>query len=157
MTDSRLIGDTVVDEALERIRMSKRPQGVSTWVGRIAGTRKLTLRITERLWLAGLIRREERPFLFFFKRTVYPQAHSAPRLRLIERLRGVILGNNPVDPRTAALLMCAHGNGVLPQVLERKQLKLHKRQIKAVIDGQPITRELAKALRASVQHYAPVP
>ena len=69
LTDSRLLGDPLIDESLERIRSAKRPAALTTWIGRIAGTRKLTPRVTERLYFSGLIRREERPFLVFFKRT----------------------------------------------------------------------------------------
>jgi hypothetical protein len=157
VTDSRLLGDAVLDEALERMRTAKRPLQLSSWLVKIATTRKLTQRITERLWLSGLLRREERPFLLFFQRTHYPIAHPAARQNLIQRLRTVILSNDAVDQRTSALLTCTYGNGVLPQVLERKQLKPRKSRIKAVIDSHDITRELAKALQASTQHYAPVP
>jgi hypothetical protein len=154
VTDSRLIGDPLIDEALERIRMAKRPAALNTWIGRIAGTRKLIPRLTERLWLSGLIRREERPFLLWFRRTLFPAAHPAVRQRLNERLRVVIQGDAAVDPRTAVLLACTYGNGLLHHVLERSQLKPRKKRIKAVIEGQQITRELAKALQASVQHYS---
>ena len=153
VTDSRLLGDPLLDEALERMRMAKRAQAMSTWIGRIAGTRNLTQRVTERLWMSGLIRREQQPFLVLFTRTVYPIAHPAARKQRIERLRAVILSDDPVEARTAALLTCVYGNGVLAQVLERKQLKPRKKRIKAVIEAQPIARELAKALQASVQHY----
>ena len=67
----------------------------------------------------------------------------------------MIRGETPVDPRTAALLTCAYGNGLLPQVLDRKQLKPRKERIKGVIEEKLITRELAKALQASVRHYHP--
>ena len=157
LKDSRLVGDPLIDEALERIRTAKRPSVLTTWIGRIAGTRKMVPRITERLWLAGFIRREERPFLYLFTRVLYPTAHPALRQRLIDRLRAVMVANDAVDPRTAALLLCTHGSGILPQVMERKQLKPYKKRIKAVIENLPMTRELAKALQGSVQHYNPVP
>ena len=157
LKDSRLIGDPVIDEALERIRTSKRTRAVSTWIGKIAGIRKMTQRVTERLWLSGLIKREERPFLFFFNRTLYPIGHPATRKRLVETLRVVITTNGVVEPRTAALLLCTHGNGVLTQVMDRKQLKPYKKRIKAVIEDHLIARELSKGLQASVQHYSPYP
>src|SRR5262245_439890 len=86
MTDMRPIGEIFLDEASERIRVAKKPQQVSSWILKIAQTRKLIPRLTERLYLAGFLRREEQPFLLFFRRTVYPIGHAALRRRLVDRL-----------------------------------------------------------------------
>jgi hypothetical protein len=153
LIDSRLLGDAVLDEALEKIRTSKKPKVASSWIMTIALLPKLVHRITERLWLSGLLRREEKPFLFLFKRTLYPLAHPVPRQRIIDRLRAAIQGEGAVEPRTAVIVACAHGNQVLTQVLERAQLKLRKRRIKTIIESDSLAQALSQAVPASMPHH----
>ena len=156
LVDQRPIGEYFLDAASERIRTSKKPQQASTWILKIAGIPKLIPRLTERLYLAGFVRREEQPFLFVFKRTVFPIANAAVRKRLVDRLRDAVQGSGAVDQRTGILLTLAHGNGLLLQVFERSQLKPYKRKIKDLVEQQPLARALTQAVAASAASHAGV-
>lgn len=96
-------GDPLLDEALTRIRTS-RPAAPRKWVQVLRGG--LQDRVLERLVARGVLRREKRRVLLIFPQTRYPSVTGAePALETDarQRLRAMVTGEGPADPRTAAL------------------------------------------------------
>lgn len=138
-------GDPVLDDALERIRRSKRRAALDRWVSRFART--ATMHATAvRLSRKGILGIEEKRVLLLFSRTVYPEVDPGPERALVERLRRAIFGQEPVDGRTAALVALAHAAGLLRTHFPARELKARKARIRSLTEGH----EVADATRAAV-------
>lgn len=118
-------GDPLLDEALTRIRTSRRTSP-RKWVLTLRhGLRK---RVLERLVARGVLRREKRRVLLVLPQIRYPSATGmtpAPEIDARQRLRAIVAGTGPVDPRTAALGALVQATGldreVFPDLPDRER------------------------------------
>lgn len=139
-------GDPVADDVIERIHDARRRATLETWIGRLAGTAKLKHRVAERLVWKGVLREREDRVLLLFRRRVYPELDPGPERALIASLREAILGDDPVDPRTAILATLAWRADLLRPVLDKKQVKARKERLEALGQGH----EVAGATRCAI-------
>lgn len=147
VVDRSLVGEPLLDEALERIAGAKRRGSVPTWVSRLAGTRKMTHRLAQGLCRRGILRAEEKDVLIVFKRKTYPELDPKAEREIVQRLREAIFEGREPDARTVVLLSLAHGTGLLKMVFEKKALKAQKKRIEGLIEGEV----LGKAVKAVVE------
>lgn len=78
--------------------------------------------VAERLWLAGLLRKEERSVLLFFSRVVYPAQDPRTKIRLQQKLRSALLGDDRLDEQThLGLAVIRHT--LLSRLLDRSEQK----------------------------------
>jgi hypothetical protein len=143
-----MIGEPFLDECLTRVTESKRPQAVQTWVSRFAGSRGLKQRLADRMYMRGILLKQEKPVLFLFSRVLYPTANARPRQQIIDRLRNAIDGDGAVDARTAILVGLTHHSGLLRRLLDKKQLKARKQRIKEITTTQAAVEGTAEAVAA---------
>lgn len=145
--DSAMVGDPVLDDALRRIRAARRRATAATWVSRLA--RQDTMHDTaRRLSRKGILRTEEKRVLLVFSRTVYPELDPAPERRLVEAIRTAVLGEAPVDGRTAALVSLANAAGLLRPLFDRKTLKARKARLAAIAEGGAAAEAAKEAIQA---------
>ena len=145
--DSAMVGDPVLDDALRRVRDARRRATAATWVSRLA--RQETVKATaRRLSRKGILRTEEKRVLLLFSRTVYPELDPAPERRLIEEIRTAVLGEEPVDARTAALVSLADTAGLLRPIFDRKTLKARKARLAAIAEGDAAAEAAKEAIQA---------
>ena len=138
-------GDPVLDDALERIRTAKRRAALDRWINRLART--ATVHATAvRLSRKGILALEEKRVLLLFHRTVYPEADPGPEQALLERVRGAIFDDGPVDVRTAAVVALAHSAGLLRAHFPARELKARKDRIRRLGEGD----QVADATRAAI-------
>jgi len=145
VTDERLTGDHLVDECFERIRKSTKVRTVNTWISLFAQDRGRTARIINRLYMAGIMRREERSVLWLFTRHVYPLQSKEAKRRIVERLRAAVIDGSTPDPRTRALLGLSVQSGLVGNSFSKAELKLHKERIASLIAGDPIVAAVREA------------
>lgn len=91
--------------------------------------------------------------MVLFSRTVYPELDPVPERRVIERIREAVLGDGPVDGRTAALVSLAHAAGLLRPVFDRKTLRAKKARLAHLAEGDvaaEAAREAIQAVQAAV-------
>ncbi|MFG1675264.1 GPP34 family phosphoprotein [Micromonospora sp. NPDC049282] len=127
VTDPTPTGVPLLDEALGTVAAS-RPRKPKDWIGKLA--KGLPDRVLDGLVGAGVLRRESDRVLLVFPRTRYPSptgaepaAETAARARMVAAL----VGDGPVDARTAALLALVRAVG-----LDRKLFReLPKDRVKA--------------------------
>lgn len=142
-------GEPVLDEALERIRTARRRAAARTWVYRFGQTPKLRVRVAERLRQKGILKVAEDRVLWIFSRRVYPALDPGPERRIVERLRTVILSDDPApDDRTALLASLAAAARLLEGVLDRTERKARKARIKRLAKGQVAGQETAATIEA---------
>jgi hypothetical protein len=147
VTRSSLLGEPLLDHWLERLRVSK-PTTAAAWVGRVAAQRGLADRVTERLWLKGTVRREERPFLLLFTRRAHPIVNTALVRASIARLRAALLDGANVPARDLALLGLLRHAGAVRAVFNAQERKLHKKRIRQLTYSDQAAGAIADALAA---------
>jgi golgi phosphoprotein 3 len=146
-------GDPLLDEVLERVGTAKRRAQVKTWVGRIAGTRRLRHRAAERLVERGLLARDEGRILGIIPRVRYPTADPGPEERLVAAMRDALMDDGPSHPHLAVLLSLTASSGILRHLFGRKVLRERRKRIEALktLEGVPTaTREAIVATQAAV-------
>ncbi|WBB73607.1 GPP34 family phosphoprotein [Micromonospora sp. WMMD1128] len=127
VTDPTPTGVPLLDEALATVGAG-RPRKPKDWIGKLS--KGLPDRVLDGLVGAGVLRRESDRVLLVFPRTRYPSptgAEPAAETAARERMVAALVGNGPVDARTAALLTLARAVG-----LDRKLFReLPKERVKA--------------------------
>jgi hypothetical protein len=137
VSDSRLTGEPLMDQWLEKIRASRKDHAVTTWVNRIRATPRLMHRIAERLWHAGRLRREERTLLLFFNTHVYTVGYPSEQKELIDHLRGLVREDRVLSPKESALVALASRCGVLSRHFTRTELGDRRKRIDQMVKSQP--------------------
>lgn len=155
--DPAPIGHAVLDGALARIAGDK-PRKPAHWIDKLS--RKLADRVLDGLVAGGVLRRERERVLLLFPRTRFPTpdgTRPAAEVDARARMTAAITGDDPVDPRTAAL--CAlvkavgHDRRVfahLPRALVRKRLKVISRGDWAATAVRKAIEEVQTAIAVAV-------
>jgi hypothetical protein len=155
------LGDPLLDETLQKIRLAKRRASLENWVSRIANIRKLKHRVVERLCWRGILREDVGKVLLIFKRKIYPELNPAPERAMLSRLENAIFTDtSDIDPRTIVLLSLAHSSDLLKMSFDKKHLKERKKRIKQLISGEIVgaaTREAIAAMQAGMTVAAIMP
>jgi golgi phosphoprotein 3 len=152
-TSPKATGDPLLDEVLERVRSAKRRAQVKTWVGRVAGIRRLRHRAAERLVERGLLARDEGRILGIIPRVRYPAADPRPEEALVAAMQDALMDDGPPDPHTAVLLSLTASSGILRHLFGRKLLRERRKRIEGMkkLEGVPAaTREAIVATQAAV-------
>ena len=150
LVDSAPLRDPLLTEALDLIASAKRRRAAATWVGKLAGMKRLRHRIAERLCRRGILRESEGRVLLIFSRKVYPTVDPGPERHLVERLREAVYSDTEVrEPRTAILVALAHGTGLLAAHFPRKELRGRKRRLEAITSGDIVGEAAREAVRAA--------
>ena len=154
LVDSTPVGDPLIDECLERIRTSKKPALLQTWVTRFSGVKGLKHRVAQQLCRRGILRADEDKVLHLFKRKIYPEVDPGPERALIERMRQAILTDaDDVDPRTVVLISLAKSADLLKTALDKKDIKKRKARIEQLTNGEltgKAAKEAIQAMQAAV-------
>jgi len=152
--DSARTGDELLDDCLRKIKEAKRPRQLGTWVSKFADMSKLKHRVAGGLVRKRVLEMEENLILRLFTRKVYPEINPKPEAELREKLRRAIFSDEAdIDPRTVVLLSLAKAGNLLPVVFDKKELKIRKDRIEAVVNGDvagQATKEAIEAMQAAV-------
>ncbi len=151
LADETPLGDTLLDECLERIVLAKRRRRPEGWVSSFANIKQLKHRVAARLCRRGILKADEDKVLLLFTRRIYPEINPEPERRLIARLQQAIFTDaETVDPRTVVLVSLAGATNILPAVFDKRELKARKQRIKQISDGE-VTGKAAKEAIAAMQ------
>ncbi|WP_233219723.1 GPP34 family phosphoprotein [Micromonospora sp. RP3T] len=160
VTDKRLVvadptptGVPLLDEALATVG-DGRPRTPKDWIGKLA--KGLPDRVLDGLVDAGVLRRESDRVLLVFPRTRYPSptgaepaAETAARQRMVDAL----VGDGPVDARTAALLTLTGAVGLdrkLFRELPKERVKARLAEIAAGDWASAATKKAIEEMQAAV-------
>ncbi len=154
------MGDPVIDECLTTIAASSSRRGLKGWVEKLARfklSQKVALQLVER----GIVRAEERKVLLIFSRQVYPEISPVPERAIVKRLQSAIFTEMAnVTPRTAVLVALADGAGLLARTFGKREVKLRKKRIAAIVAGSvagKATKDVIAAQQAAVMAAAIMP
>lgn len=116
-------GDELLDEILQEIVAEPEKHPSAWWIDRLANRhRDLVGRVLGRLVQAGILREEERRFLWMFSRRAYPQVSGREEREAKARLLSVLFNDEVPNPRDTLLLGLAKATDVLSAILTPEQL-----------------------------------
>ena len=142
------VANDVVDDALFRMASAKRRAALSTWVGRIAGTKKLVARTADGLCKRRILREEDARVLLLFKTKRWPTRDAGPEHEVVERIeRTLSTSSLDVDERTLALVALSYRADLLRAAFRRDWLKLHKGRVENLIRSS----EVGDAVRSAIE------
>ena len=154
LVDSTPLGDTVIDECLQKVKTAKRRVQLQAWVSRFAGVKNAKHRVAEKLCRRGILRADEDKVLMIFSRKIYPEIDPEPEREIIDRLSDAIFTDTQdVDPRTVVLLSLAKSADILKVNFDKKKLKTRKKRIEQVVNGEmtgKATKDAIAAMQAAV-------
>ena len=142
--DAADTGDGLLDAVLQEIAAFETPHPSTWWVDELAGRHSQILdQVMQRLVEAGILRQEERRFLWVFSRRAYPQVSGRERLEAKARLMAVLFNDEVPDPRDTLLLGLANATGVLSRMLSRTEFDHAASRIAQVTRLEEIGRSVA--------------
>lgn len=148
LSDSPL-GDAVIDECLDKIAKTERPDSLADWVERFTAIRHLKDRVAEGLCDRGILRKEKGTFLFVFPKVTYPEVDHGPEGKILQRLQSAIFEESEeIDTRTAVLLSLASSTGMLPTIYDPKELKPRQKHIDRITQGEQVGQAAKEAIDA---------
>ncbi len=116
--DTTPTGDSLLDDVLSQIATSTVPHPSTWWIETLSRNRaELPEQILERLATAGILRREDRRFLWFFSTRAYPPVSGQEEQEALARLTEVLFNNQTPAPRDTLLLGLAAATGALEKIL----------------------------------------
>jgi hypothetical protein len=152
VTNENLIGDPVLDQALEKVNKSKNKKSLEDWISKLASISKLKEKIAKQLCNKGILREEKRKIMGLFKTKRYPELNPEPEKRLIQRLEKALFSEQTkTDLRTTILISLTYQSDLLSIPFQKKDIKHNKQKIERIIRGEHIgraTHEVIETLEA---------
>ena len=137
-------GDELLDEILAEIGAETELNSSSWWIDELSRRHAdLPDRILERLVDAGILKEEERTFLWVFSQRAYPQVSGREEREAKARLMSVLFNAEVPDPRNTLLLGLAHSTGALASVLTEEELEKASDRINEVVGLEEIGRSVS--------------
>jgi Golgi phosphoprotein 3 len=154
LVDSTPLGDSVIDECIQKVKTAKRRAQLKAWVSRFAGVKNAKHRVAEELCRRGILRAEEDKVLMIFSRKIYPEIDPESEREILDRLSDAIFTDTQnVDPRTVVLLSLAKSADILKVNFDKKKLKTRKKRIEQVVNGEmtgKATKDAIDAMQAAI-------
>jgi hypothetical protein len=143
IVDPSPVGDELLDNALQKIAAEPQTRSSAWWI-RVLGLHSgdLSGKVLRRLVQAGILRAEDRQFLWVFSRRAYPQNSGREEREAKARLLSVIFNDDLPDARDTLLLGLADSTGVLDAILSPEDRRKAADRIARVIALEEINRSL---------------
>jgi len=146
--DAAETGERLLDAVLQEIAAVAVSHPSTWWVDELAGRHSHILdQVMQRLVEAGILRQEERRFLWVFSRRAYPQVSGRERREAKARLMAVLFNDEVPDPRDTLLLGLANATGVLSRMLSDEEFDRAAARIAQVANLEEIGRSVAQVCR----------
>ena len=151
VTDDAATGDTALDAVLDEIAAATRPKSVTHWMWTIGASADVRTAVVYQLVDRGVLRVDTRSFLRVVKWERFPEVDPGPEMRVRERIRQAVLGDDPaVDDRTRLLVSIASAAELLGTVLDRRERRDREERIAWLTDGEGFGGTLSTAI-ANIQ------
>jgi Golgi phosphoprotein 3 len=143
IVDPKPVGDELLDSALQKIAAEPETRSSAWWI-RVLGLHSgdLSAKVLERLVQAGILRAEDRQFLWVFSRRAYPPKTGREEREAKTRLVSVMFNDDVPDARDTLLLGLAESTGVLNAIMSPEDLRRTSSRIAQVLALEEINRSL---------------
>jgi golgi phosphoprotein 3 len=141
--DPKPVGDELLDPVLHLIAAEPVKRSSLWWIERLGlHNRDLTSSVLGRLVEAGILRMEDRQFLWVFSRRAYPKNSGREEREAKARLMSVIFDDTVPSPRDTLLLSLADSTGVLDEMLSSEEMRKASERIAEVVALEEISRSV---------------
>jgi Golgi phosphoprotein 3 len=143
VVDPSPVGDELLDAILQEVSAETEKKSSAWWIDRLSKRHgDLVDRVLARLVSAGILRSEERRFLWVFSRRAYPQVSGREDREAKGRLMAVLFNDEVPEPRDTLLLGLAKSTDVLAAILTEEQLDKAAPRIEEVASLEEISRSV---------------
>jgi hypothetical protein len=144
IVDPKPTGDQLLDQALGKIAAETEKRSSAWWIERLGlDDGDLLTGVLARLVHAGILREEERRFLWMFSRRAYPQNTGREEREAKARLMSVLFNDAVPEPRDTLLLGLADSTGVLNTLLSPDEMRRVSKRISDVVALEEIGRSVS--------------
>ncbi len=148
LIDTTPIGDDILDDALSKIKSSRKNRKPAYWVSKLSGIKKLKDRLLERLVHKGILRREEHRILRVIPSKRYPTVYAEPEKKLRDRIRAAILNGVEPDEHTTIVISLVSACNLVNEIFEKDERKAARKRMKEIIEGEPIGKAVSDTMAA---------
>jgi hypothetical protein len=132
-------GSELQNELLGKIAAAKKPRKTSDWVLEFGGKeKKLRKAALTSLVQHGILREEEKNFLWVIPYTGYSEQDSTAKFALKAHLRSVALNHENLDEHAAALLSLVRASNLLDHLFTRDELRFAKRRVEGLVKDEAV-------------------
>lgn len=158
VVDGSPTGDELLDEMLARIQESGKPRSMKDWIRGFGSgkVRKLRDRAAARLVERGLVREESGRHLGIFPWRHYPTMDGGQKLKSVERVRAVVLGEADPDARTMVLIGLLSACKLLERQFSKDEWKLVKPRVKELSKGEFAGKAVKEVVDANIAAMAAI-
>ncbi len=148
IVDKTPVGDDLLDSILAEIAAEPEQQSSAWWIDTLS-TRHgdLVERVLMRLVTAGILREEERRFLWVFSRRAYPQVSGREEREAKGRILALLFNDEVPDPRDTLLLGLAKTAGILSTILSAEEVEKTASRVNDVVALEEIGRSVGLVAR----------
>jgi hypothetical protein len=139
--------DPLLNEVLEKIKAGGHPRKVAYWIKEINHKpKKLLRRLGEGLVAKGILRQEEKHYLWVIPYVVFPQQDASAKFWVKQHLRSVILAGEIADHHAVMVLILAQASGMLDFVFTRDEIKTARKRIAKIARDSHLGLEINQAI-----------
>jgi len=144
VVDDSPADDDLLDQALQEIAAEPKRWPSARWIEWLVRQNpNLLQKVLERLVQAGILRMENRRYLWVFAKRAYPQNTGREKREARARLTSVIHSNDVPDPRDTLLLGLAESSDILSSMLSPEEMRRARSRIADVVALEEIGRSIA--------------
>jgi Golgi phosphoprotein 3 len=144
VVDPKMTGDQLLDDFLQEIGGEPEQHSSAWWIDRLSARHgELVEVIRARLVAAGILREEERRFLWMFSSRAYPQVSDREEREAKARLLSILSIDAVPGPRDTLLLSLARSTGILEDMLSAEDLEKVAARIDAIVALEEIGRAVS--------------
>jgi Golgi phosphoprotein 3 len=161
LTDRTPTGEPILDFCLVKISALKEPVTTKGWVETLSEDGN-TLRemALDRLVERGILRRENRRFLWVFHNRVYPMIDDREIIEVKKRIADIVFSDEIPNPRDIVLIALANASGLLELVFTRAEVERRRTRIEQIakmdLIGQAVFKIIADIQAAVMMAAHPV-
>ena len=139
--------DPILNEALEKIKAGGHPRKIAYWINEITHKpKKLLRRLGEGLVAKGILRQEEKHYLWVIPYLVFPQQDASAKFWVKQHLRSVILAGEIADFHAVLTLILAQAGGMLEFIFTRDEIKTARKRIAKIARDTRLGPEINAAI-----------
>lgn len=148
IVDKTPVGDALLDATLTEIAAEPAAQSSAWWIDTLSMRHgDLLEQVLARLVTAGILKEEERRFLWVFSRRAYPQVSGREEREAKGRIMSVLFNDEVPDPRDTLLLGLAKTAGILSTILSDEEVEKSAERVNDVVALEEIGRSVGLVSR----------
>jgi golgi phosphoprotein 3 len=145
VVDTDSTGDELLDESLVILAQSERKRKVTHWIYELAG-KKLQKRIFKQLVAKGVVREEERRFLWMIPYKTFSEKDASAKYWVKERLRGIVLANEKAEQHDVVLLSLMKTSRLSNLLFTKDERKAAIQRVNQLVKGEVFGEAVARTI-----------